>query len=87
MKPAEEKIQTAYRGIIHFMIRLQTLIQAEYPNFEVSGVYRGYMDMTYFAFSPVLLSNLSLDRESRQSDRGIIRVETLKKAEKPDWIG
>lgn len=56
----EGKVQRAYRGIIQFMMKLQTRMKAEHPDFEVSAVYAGYMDMTYFSFTPKSLSNLGL---------------------------
>ena len=57
---SEGKVQKAYRGIIQFMMRLQTRLKAEYPDVEVSAVYPGYMDMTYFSFTPQTLSPLGL---------------------------
>ncbi len=53
---AEGKVQQAYRGILQFMLRLQTRLKTEQPDFDVSGLYQGYMDMTYFSFTPAALS-------------------------------
>ena len=57
---SEGKVQKAYRGIIQFMMKLQTRLKTEHPNFEVSGLYQGYMDMTYFSLTPTALSALGL---------------------------
>jgi hypothetical protein len=57
---SEGKVQKAYRSIIQFMVKLQIGLKTDYPNFEVSGVYQGYMDMTYFSFTPPALSALGL---------------------------
>ena len=56
----EGELQKAYRGIIQFMMHLRTRLKAEYPDHEVSRLYQGYMDMTYFAFTPASLSSLGL---------------------------
>lgn len=56
----EGKVQRAYRGIIQFMMRLQTRLKAEHPDVEVSAVYPGYMDMTYFSFMPKSLTSVGL---------------------------
>lgn len=45
-------VQTAYRGIMRFMSQLKSYLEAEYPEYASSGVYVGYMDMTYFALTP-----------------------------------
>ncbi|PWB52362.1 MAG: hypothetical protein C3F13_11395 [Anaerolineales bacterium] len=46
-------IQKAYRGIMDFILALRTYFQNRYPDYYVSGgIYYGYMDMTYFSFSP-----------------------------------
>lgn len=57
---SEGKVQKAYRGIIQFMSQLQTRLKSEYPDFDVSGLYQGYMDMTYFSFTPKTLSSYGL---------------------------
>lgn len=44
-------IPTAYRGIMEYMLGLKAYLQAEYPEYNVSGsIYFGYMDMSYFSF-------------------------------------
>jgi len=46
-------IQAAYRGIMSFMSDLRTDLSSKYPDYLTGSLYFGYMDMTYFAFSPV----------------------------------
>ena len=43
------RIQQAYRGIMAFMSELRSNIDKKHPEFSVSALYFGYMDMTYFA--------------------------------------
>lgn len=57
---AQGKVQAAYRGIMQFMMRLQTCLKTEQTDFEVSALYQGYMDMTYFSFTTDALSRLGL---------------------------
>ena len=57
---SEGKVQKAYRGIIQFMLQLQTRLKNDKPDLDVSGLYQGYMDMTYFSFTPKALSALGL---------------------------
>ena len=46
-------IQKAYRGLMEYIMDLRTHFKNKYPDSFVSGsIYYGYMDMTYFAFSP-----------------------------------
>ena len=54
------KVQKAYRGIVQFMMQLQTRQKTEHPEIDVSGLYQGYMDMTYFSFTPKTLSDIGL---------------------------
>jgi len=53
-------IQKAYRGIMTFMSGLKTDLEKNYPDYIVSSLYFGYMDMTYFAFTPSELKNKKL---------------------------
>lgn len=46
------EIQKAYRGIMTFMSDLKTYLENKHPDFAVSALYPGYMDMTYFSFTP-----------------------------------
>jgi len=54
-------IQQAYRGLMEFMSALKTNLKTEYPDYQVSGsLYFGYMDMTYFSFTPPNLKEKGL---------------------------
>lgn len=46
------QIQKAYKGIMTFMSELRSYLENRYPDFSASGLYAGYMDMTYFAMTP-----------------------------------
>lgn len=45
-------IHQAYRGIMTFMSGLRTYLENKYQDYATSSLYFGYMDMTYFAFTP-----------------------------------
>jgi hypothetical protein len=45
-------IQRAYKGIMTFMSNLSIYLVNSHREFSVSALYPGYMDMTYFAFTP-----------------------------------
>jgi len=45
-------IQKAYKGIMTFMSDLRTYLEGKHPDYSASALYFGYMDMTYFAFTP-----------------------------------
>ena len=53
-------IQKAYRGIMAFMSDLRSDLSQNHPDFSVTGLYFGYMDMTYFAFTPADLKAMKL---------------------------
>ena len=43
-------IQKAYKGLMDYVMDLRTHFKNKYPEYSVSsGIYYGYMDMTYFA--------------------------------------
>ena len=44
-------IQKAYRGLMECIMDLRTHLQHKYPDYFVSAIYYGYMDMTYFSFT------------------------------------
>ncbi len=49
-------IRDAYRGLMEYMMALRTHFADKYSEYSVSGsIYYGYMDMSYFAFSPPAL--------------------------------
>lgn len=53
-------IQCAYRGILKFMSELKAYLENKYPAHSISSLYIGYMDMTYFAFTPSALKDEKL---------------------------
>ena len=48
-------IQKAYKGIMTFMSEEKVNLEKKYPDYKTSTLYFGYMDMTYFAFTPIEL--------------------------------
>ena len=42
-------IRNAYRALLAFMMQLRNHFKNNLDDFTVSGLYQGYMDMTYFA--------------------------------------
>lgn len=53
-------IQKAYKGIMAFMSALKSDMESRYPGYAASALYFGYMDMTYFAFTPLDLKKRNL---------------------------
>lgn len=53
-------IQKAYRALLSYMMGLRTHFKNSYAGFAVSGLYQGYMDMTYFALFPPSLKRRGL---------------------------
>ena len=53
-------IQKAYRALLSYMTGLRTHFANKYGEPAVSGLYQGYMDMTYFALFPSSLKRLDL---------------------------
>jgi uncharacterized protein (DUF1499 family) len=45
-------IQEAYKKIMKFMSDLSIYLKKRHPDYTLSALYFGYMDMTYFAFTP-----------------------------------
>jgi len=56
----EGHIQKAYKGIMTIMSGLKSHLEKNYPDYFTSALYFGYMDMTYFAFTPALLKQKKL---------------------------
>jgi len=54
------EIIDAYRGLMAYFQDLRLYFKKKYPDYFVSGIYYGYMDMTYFAFSPESLKKRKL---------------------------
>ncbi len=57
---AKGQIQKAYRGIMAFMSDLLAYLERQHTDCSVSALYFGYMDMTYFAFTPSDLKSKKL---------------------------
>ncbi|MCW4014942.1 MAG: hypothetical protein NWF06_01090 [Candidatus Bathyarchaeota archaeon] len=54
-------IKEAYRGLMDYFNSLRLYFETKYPDYFVSGsVYYGYMDMTYFSFTPKSLKSKKL---------------------------
>jgi len=53
-------IQEAYRGLMNYIMGLRVHFKNKYTEYSVSGIYQGYMDMTYFSFSPESLKRRKL---------------------------
>ena len=53
-------IRNAYKGLMEYIMDLRTHLQNKYPEHFVSSLYYGYMDMTYFSFSPDSLKDRKL---------------------------
>jgi len=53
-------IKEAYKGLMEYIMDLRTHLQNKYPDYFVSSLYYGYMDMTYFSFSPESLKDRKL---------------------------
>ncbi len=55
------QIQKAYRGLMDYILGLKSYLKKKYPDYYVSGnIYYGYMDMTYFSFTPESLKQRKL---------------------------
>ncbi len=53
-------VQKAYRALISYMMGLRTHFKNNLAGSTVSGLYQGYMDMTYFALFPSSLRHRNL---------------------------
>lgn len=57
----EGTIQQAYRGLMEYILNLKTYLKKKYPDYSISSsLYVGYMDMTYFSFTPPALKERNL---------------------------
>ncbi len=57
---AKGAIQQAYQGLMQYMLGLRTHFEGQYPDYFISGLYNGYMDMTYFSIVPPTLKDRKL---------------------------
>jgi hypothetical protein len=53
-------IQKAYKTLLGYMMDLRIHFQNRYPSYSISGLYQGYLDMTYFAIIPPSLKHRNL---------------------------
>jgi hypothetical protein len=53
-------MQKAYCGIMAFLSELKTYLERLHSDYTYSALYPGYMDMTYFAFTPSGLARRNL---------------------------
>jgi hypothetical protein len=53
-------IQKAYRALLGTMLDLQKHFKNMAPGYSISGLYQGYLDMTYFAIIPPSLKQREL---------------------------
>lgn len=53
-------IQKAYKLLMDSISTLKSNFEKKYPDFFISEIYHGYMDMTYFSFTPQPIKNLKL---------------------------
>jgi hypothetical protein len=45
-------VQKAYRALLDYMLSLRTHFEKRRPDYPVSGLYQGQMDITFFALFP-----------------------------------
>ena len=58
---AKGTIQKAYKSLMEYISVLRTHLKTKYPDHSVSSsIYFGYMDMTFFAFTPKSLHDRGL---------------------------
>ena len=53
-------IQKAYKTLLGYMMDLRIHFQNRYSSYSISGLYQGFMDMTYFAIVPPSLKHNNL---------------------------
>jgi len=49
---AQGSLQRAYKALLSYMTGLRAHLHSRYPGYSISGLYQGYLDMTYFAIVP-----------------------------------
>ncbi|MDD4729944.1 MAG: hypothetical protein PHN55_14495, partial [Dysgonamonadaceae bacterium] len=54
------EIQIAYKGILDFLGKLRAEFIKKHPHYDVSSIYQGYMDMSYFSLSTKSLKDKGL---------------------------
>lgn len=53
-------IQVAYKGILEYMSKLRSDFIRNYSEYEISSIYQGYMDMSFFSLNTKLLKDRGL---------------------------
>ena len=54
-------IKQAYKGLMEYFNSLRLYFEKKYPDYFVSGsIYQGYMDITFFSFTPKSLKSQKL---------------------------
>jgi hypothetical protein len=53
-------ISQAYKGLMNFYASFRTHLINQYPDYHISSIYYGYLDMTYFSFTPTILKQQRL---------------------------
>jgi hypothetical protein len=53
-------INRAYQGLMGYLGSLRSSLQKKYPDYHLSTLYQGYLDMSYFSFTPLALKEKNL---------------------------
>lgn len=53
-------LQQAYQGLMEYILGLKTYLQKQHPDYFSGSLYPGYLDMTYFSFTPPALQERKL---------------------------
>jgi hypothetical protein len=70
------EIQIAYKGILEFLGKLRAEYIKKHPHYDVSSIYQGYMDMSYFSLSTKSLKDTLTPSFEDQS----LLIETIDQA-------
>ena len=54
------ELQLAYKGILEYISRLRADFIKKYPCYDISSIYQGYMDMSYFSITTKPLKDKGL---------------------------
>lgn len=52
--------QKVYKSVIDYLHNLKSYLEKKYSDYVVSSLYLGYLDMTYFSFTPKDLKDIGL---------------------------
>ena len=53
-------INRAYQGLMGYLGFLRSRLQKNHPDYHLSTLYQGYLDMSYFSFTPPALKEKNL---------------------------